>query len=273
MGSRQLEDEAPQDSLLLLRSMAHSHNFDINVCEFSYPLGLVFTGSKDCLLKVWDFQNMKPTGVCIGRCWGRRGRRPHGAPGLQPLHRDRLGWRRRPPAQRPCGGRPVAPATAGCKCGCAPQVWVRPSLCVPPPPTPPCIVFCCLPRNPRPCPYPPLCSCAQVFGFLHLTVPGLSPHTREAPHPPLLSFYFVASVSPPPPCDSDVDTGLYKAIDSRLRNLPGRWSHSGVGGGPGVDSGAGEAKGEAGLPRSSPARGVDTRSTIAQALHHKFVGK
>lgn len=78
---------------------------------------------------------------------------------------------------------------------------------------------------------------------------------------------------PPPPCDSDVDTGLYKAIDSRLRNLPGRWSHSGVGGGPGVDSGAGEAKGEAGLPRSSPARGVDTRSTIAQALHHKFVGK
>lgn len=61
-----LQDEAPQDSLLLLRSMAHSHNFDINVCEFSYPLGLVFTGSKDCLLKVWDFQNMKPTGVCIG---------------------------------------------------------------------------------------------------------------------------------------------------------------------------------------------------------------
>lgn len=160
-------------------------------------------------------------------------------------------------------------ASAGVHLRCG---FVRPCAS-PPPPTPPCIVFCCLPRNPRPCPYPPLCSCAQVFGFLHLTVPGLSPHTREAPHPPLLSFYFVASVSPPPPCDSDVDTGLYKAIDSRLRNLPGRWSHSGVGGGPGVDSGAGEAKGEAGLPRSSPARGVDTRSTIAQALHHKFVGK
>jgi hypothetical protein len=70
IGSRQLQDEAPQDSLLLLRSMAHSHNFDINVCEFSYPLGLVFTGSKDCLLKVWDFQNMKPTGVCIGHTAG-----------------------------------------------------------------------------------------------------------------------------------------------------------------------------------------------------------
>ncbi len=66
----QIQDEAPQDSLLLLRSMGRSHAFDVTCCEFSYPLGLVFTGSKDCLLKVWDFQNMKPTGVCHGHTAG-----------------------------------------------------------------------------------------------------------------------------------------------------------------------------------------------------------
>ena len=63
---KQIQDEAPQDSLSPLRTMARAHKFDINVCEVNYPLGLVFTGSKDCLLKIWDFQNIKITGVCAG---------------------------------------------------------------------------------------------------------------------------------------------------------------------------------------------------------------
>ncbi len=53
-----------------LRSMVRAHQYDITACEFNYALGLVFTGSRDFTVKVWDFQDMKEAGVCLGHAAG-----------------------------------------------------------------------------------------------------------------------------------------------------------------------------------------------------------
>lgn len=61
------DEEDPEESFLLRKSIGGHFKDDISALSFSDHLSLVATGSRSGIVCIWDFENCKLEGMCLGQ--------------------------------------------------------------------------------------------------------------------------------------------------------------------------------------------------------------